>query len=423
MNSLKKQTHYDSIFIALVPIVICATVMYSARVLLLCAAAMFTARVTDVAIAAARHLPVDTEDKSAIVAAVIFVMMMPVSVPVYMVVVTVAISTLIGKHAFGGKGVYPFNLSALSMCIAAVNWPEKVFTAVKPFARVDFWTGACRSTATQSSTIKAGGLPYVDMLDLLTGNYAGAMGSSFVLLTVAIAVCLLITKKITWHVPVSFLTVCTLFALAFPRIYGISRLNSVKLEILSSSLIFVTLFMLCEPDTTPKKPRAKIIFGALAGIITMLYRYFGAYEIGACFAILLVNATESFWDRMISGDFIKEFLARETSVRNTKQSHKKKSKTGKNTALDKPKAEKLTVADKKTEITEEILQNFSADTARAPKKQAAKEPDKNGKKQQKVTDMIAEAEDKLDNVEFSTRTIDIDAILKEIDKQGKGGKK
>ena len=187
------QQHYDYMLLALMPLIVCACVIYSARVLLICATAFMTARIVDVATAVARKQEIDAGDKSSAVAALTFCMMLPVSVPLYIVVVTVAVTILVGKHIFGGKDVYPFNLAALAMCMAAVNWPEEVFKAVTPMTGVNFWTGAAQSSLTGSSQIKLGGLPYISTFDLLLGNHPAAMGSAFVLVIVSIGVFLLAT--------------------------------------------------------------------------------------------------------------------------------------------------------------------------------------------------------------------------------------
>ena len=122
--------HYDYMMLALAPLIICASFIYSARVLLVCGAAFVTARIVDVAMAVIRKQDIDVDDKSSAVAALTFAMMLPVSVPLYIVVVTVALTVMVGKHAFGGKDAYPFSLAALAMCVAAVNWPNEVFKAV-----------------------------------------------------------------------------------------------------------------------------------------------------------------------------------------------------------------------------------------------------------------------------------------------------
>lgn len=304
----KSSTHYDDMLWALAPLVICGSVLYGVRVLLVCAVALATARVIDVWAALWRKCEIDSADRSSVVAALTFCMLLPVSIPLHIVIMTVALVTLVGKYIFGGKDVYPFSLAALSMCIAAVNWPTEVFKVVPPFSEVNFWTGASASTVSGAGTIKMGGLPYVSTWNLLLGNYASTIGASFVLIIIAVAIFLLVNKRITWHIPVTFLLTCSLIAILFPRIYGISRFDSFKLEILNGALIFCAVFMLNEPATTPKTPQAKIVFGVLAGILGMLFRYFGSYEIGICFALLLVNATEGFFDRVVAAPAVTQFI-------------------------------------------------------------------------------------------------------------------
>lgn len=393
--------HYDYMMLALAPLIICASFIYSARVLLVCGAAFITARIVDVAMAVIRKQEIDADDKSSAVAALTFAMMLPVSVPLYIVVVTVALTVMVGKHAFGGKDSYPFSLAALAMCVAAVNWPNEVFKAVAPLTSVNFWTGTAQSALTGSSQIKLGGLPYISTFDLLLGNHPAAMGSSFVLVIVAIGIFLLATKQITWHIPVSFLATCTAFSLAFPRIYGVSRLYSLKYEILCSAIVFYAVFMMNEPATTPKNPRAKLVFGVLTGLLTMLFRYYGSYEIGGCFALLLVNATEGYWDRLFekkTEDSTKEDKPVKEKVKTEKTASKHQPEpNGKKLYRKEPVAEKTVKAVKQPKQPKEM----DATT---------------------TLDIISRAEDEIDQVDFSTQTIDMEQALREFEERYKGGK-
>lgn len=433
--------HYDYMMLALAPLIICACFIYSARVLLVCGTAFVTARIVDVGVAVIRKRDIDTADRSSTVAALTFSMMLPVSIPLYIVVVTVALVILVGKHVFGGKDVYPFNLAALAMCVAAVNWPEDVFKAVTPMTAVNFWSGAAESTLSGSSQIKLGGLPYISTFDLLLGNHPGAIGSAFILVIIAAGVFLLVQKVITWHIPVSFLATCGLFSLAFPRIYGVSAIYSLKYEMLCSAVFFYAVFMLCEPATTPKNPRAKIVFGVMSGLLTMLFRYYGSYEIGGCFALLLVNATEGYWDRLFEAG----------SLRNAKENISCALKIGTRQA-DEAKAVKApkAVKEKKSAPVQ------TTQTKAVPQQEAEKgtgkklykkenpgdkpvkqtkpkvvKPAEKPVKQKKTKDLsatttldiIARAEDAIDQVEFSTQTIDMEEALRAFEeKYNKGGK-
>lgn len=395
MNSISKnitsEKHYDYMMLALLTLILCSSVMYSVRVLLVCGTAYVTARIVDVAMAVLRRQEIDPEDKSSTVAALTFCMMLPVSVPLHVVIMSVVLSTMVGKHFFGGKDVYPFSLAALAMCAAAVNWPTETFRAVKPFSQVNFWTGEARSFASSSLQIKTGGLPYISTLDLLLGNHAGAMGSGFIIIIAVIAIFLLISKRITWHIPVTFLATCCAIAAAFPRIYGVTRVDSLKYEILTSAVVFYAVFMLNEPATTPKKPQAKIIFGFLCGVLTMLFRYFGTFEVGGCFALLIVNATEGYWDRLFTKEGEKEEKTEEKQV-------------------------------KKKAVPENTEKTNSRKVYRKEEKPVKEKQPKTPKEKKDISlsstlDMISQAEDVIDQVEFSTQTIDVQEALKAFDEK------
>lgn len=367
---------------ATLPLILCGTVLYSARVLLLCAVAMITAKAVDVAVSMLRHQQFDSTDHSSELGAVIFCLMLPVNIPVYIVVVSVLLTVLVGKHFFGGKDVYPFNLAALAMCCAAVNWQDKVFVAVTPFSKVDFWSGyTTGATVTTSGVVKSGGVPVHDTLNLLLGNHPGSMGSDFVLVIAAIGIYLILTKKITWHIPVSFLATCAAIALAFPRVYGFPRIESLQMELLNGIVLFTALFMLNEPTTTPSNPKAKIIYGIMAGVLGMAFRYFGGFEYGSCFAVLLVNTMDGAIERFANGEAKAEKAAK-------KQRGKMPEKQAG------PKEEKKV---------------YTADH----------------KAKKDTMDIISEAEDNIDEVLYSTRTISLEEIRKAeeaMKNQGKDGK-
>ena len=41
------------------------------------------------------------------------------------------------------------------------------------------------------------------------------------------------------------------------------------------------------------------MFGAFAGLLTMLFRYYGQYDFGACFALLLIGPLSGYLDRKL----------------------------------------------------------------------------------------------------------------------------
>ncbi len=284
--------HYDAMVIATLPLIIASTFLFGTRVLLLAIIAVVTARAIDVLASMMFNTELDTSDKSSIVAALVFVLMLPVSIPIYIVVVTIGVTIFIGKHAFGGHGSYPFSLPALAICLAAVNWPNEVFKVVEPFSSVEFFSGEAVDFLTHTTVIKQGGLPNVTLIDLLLGNYASAMGTSFVLVIVAIGIYLVVTKRISFIIPATYLITYSLMSLLSPRIFGISLLDNLTLEVLTGGCIFYAFFVISETALTPKGKLAQGVYGFLAGALGVLFTQFGAYEIGVCFAILILNAMQ-----------------------------------------------------------------------------------------------------------------------------------
>lgn len=372
---------------ATLPLILCGTVLYGARVLLLCAVAVATAKVVDVAVSMLRHENYDPTDHSSELSAIIFCLMLPVNIPAYIIIVSVLLAVLVGKHIFGGKDVYPFNLAALAMCCAAVNWSDKVFVAVTPFSKVDFWSGyTTGATVTTAGIVKSGGVPTHGTIDLLLGNHPGAMGSDFVLVILAIGIYLLITKKITWHIPVSFLATCTAIAFVFPRIYGFSRIESLQLELLNGVVLFTALFMLNEPTTTPHSPKAKILYGIMAGVLGMIFRYFGGFELGSCFALLLVNTMDGVIERFASGEL---FENKDRKAEKAKKAAEEKERKPEKTAEEKGK------------------KTYKAQP----------------KERKDTMNIISEAEDNIDGVLYSTRTISLEEIRRaEAEMKRKEGK-
>lgn len=407
---------------AVLPLIFCGYVLYGPRVLLLNIVAMITARAVDVLVSMVRKTEFDSKDNSSVLAAVIFCLMLPVNVPLYVVIVPVVLTVLVGKHLFGGSGVYPFNLSALAMCCAAVNWPDHVFSAVVPFTKVELFSGKAVSvTISNASILKDGGVPTYDIFQLLMGNYPASMGADFVIVIIALGLFLLFKKRITWHIPVTFLATCAAIAFVFPRVYGFSRLESIALEMLNGQVLFVALFMLSEPTTTPKTPKAKIIFGLLAGLLGMMFRYFGGFETGTCFALLIINTLDGYIDRMVAveGKIKLEIPQVKTAGERKAEREEKlrREKEEKRLKAEREKAAKAAKAQKEKE------QKIARETQKTVKK-IEKKTEKTSKKPNTMN-LISEAEDNLDDVIYSTRTFKIEEVLRmeeELKKQKEGGK-
>ena len=138
----------------------------------------------------------------------------------------------------------------------------------------------------------------MSLVDMFLGNFPGPMGATNILVICACFLFLIFRRTIRWEIPITFIASCTIFAFCFPRIMC-TNLQSVYYELSCGTLLFAGVFMLTDPVTSPTTRFGRLAFGFLAGIVTMLFRYFGGYEEGVCFAILVMNALSPILDRYL----------------------------------------------------------------------------------------------------------------------------
>ena len=312
--SLQRSGSYEAnrdVVFMILPLLALATFFYGMRPIALCLVAAFTAMLCDHLVAWLRSHTHNREENSSIPAALVLVMLMPATVHYYVVVVSVVVATMLGKHAFGGYGHYPFNPSALGYAVAAVSWPGQVFLYPTPFSEIGlFDVSGVTLLESAAHTLRAGGVPNTSLFDLVLGNYAGPIGATSVLVIIACAMYLWMRRGITLSVPLGFLLACAAVAFFYPRVntlgleppwlYLDTRLLSLQYELLSGALVFAAVFLINEPVTRPKNTRAHFAYGLLLGFMTMMFRYFGSYDTGVCFAVLAVNALSAPLDRLFS---------------------------------------------------------------------------------------------------------------------------
>ncbi|MEG2233869.1 MAG: RnfABCDGE type electron transport complex subunit D [Oscillospiraceae bacterium] len=294
----------DYIF-AMLPLIGMATYLYGLRVPIMVVISLATAFVCDFAASLLRRVKFDISDISSYMFAVIFTIMLPATINYNVIVLGTVVVVLLGKHAFGGYGCYPFHPSAFGFAFMTLCIGDGMFMYPKPFSQIGI--GVASDTVLYpgiAGALKLGGVPNVDTTNLLLGQYQGPMGTTFCLIILSCIVLLIARRTITWHIPISYLFTCGLWAFAFPRIQA-GRLESVMYEMFSGAIIFCAAFIISAPSLAPTGRRAKIAYGVAVGIFSMFYRSVGVYEMGVCFAALLVNPLIPYFDRIFAPKVLK----------------------------------------------------------------------------------------------------------------------
>ncbi len=309
LPTLENEQYYKDTLCMALPLLCLPFYFYGVRPVALCLVAVLVANLCDRLIVKLRARDYNAKDYSSESCAVLLALLMPASIPWYVLIVAVLACVLLGKEAFGGYGSYPFHPSAVGYAVVAISWPELVFQYPQLFTKLPLIiTEPITYSTSMSAALKHGGLPIVSDFDLYFGSFVGAMGATSVIIIATCALLLLVRRDINLPTVLSFLCVCALIAFFFPRQDGLTgpvmetiavRLNVVKYEMLSGTLVFGAVLLLCEPYTCPKHPLSRILYGAQIGAVLMMFRYYGNYETGFCFAMLLCSVAASWFDRRI----------------------------------------------------------------------------------------------------------------------------
>lgn len=283
--------------LTMLPLIAMSVYFYGARPLIIVFTACATAVVCDLLNALMRRTKYDPTDLSSIVFSVALALLLPAAISYGYVIFGCTATVMLGKHVFGGYENYPFHPTAFGLSLTAVCWPAAVFGYSRPFEALSLaWNSGAVVGDSSAHALTFGGKPYVSLTDLLAGNFTGTIASAFGVIILATLALLVAHRAMTAHVSLSFLAACALFAFIFPRI-SIGRIYSVLYELFVSPVVFCAVFLAGEPSTTPKNPLAKIAFGFSLGILTMLFRYYGQYDMGCCFAMLLLGPLSGYLDR------------------------------------------------------------------------------------------------------------------------------
>lgn len=261
--------------------------------------------------------PQTISDLSAVVTGMLLGMCLPVSVPLWIPLIGAAFAIIVVKMLYGGLGKNILN-PALAARAFLFSWPVFISTWIKPNLGEDSLSAFALTSkrafspdviasVTPLGKMKLGYLPSVAMgdadvisslRDVIVGNVAGCIGEVSAIVILAAAIYLLIRKVITYHIPVAYVGTVAVLTFLFP-LGGNSRILWMLYSVCSGGLIFGAVFMATDYTTSPVTPLGRILYGIGCGILTVLIRYFGAYNEGVTYSILIMNLCACFADRII----------------------------------------------------------------------------------------------------------------------------
>ena len=224
------------------------------------------------------------------VSCMLFALVLPPSVPLWIVAVGIVFAVVFGKMVFGGFGQNPYNPAMTGRCFIYISFPIAMSShwneAVGFFPRgLNHWLVDAMTSATP--LVAAEGGDPVGLWRAFFGFTGGSIGETCTALVILGGAYVLYKKWANWQVVVS----TALFAL-IPQtalwLAGVSQVNPVYM-LLTGGFALGLFFMVTDPVSGARTDVGRWVFGAIVGLTTVIIRTFGNFAEGFMFALLLAN--------------------------------------------------------------------------------------------------------------------------------------
>lgn len=218
---------------------------------------------------------------SSVVTGLLLACIMPLNMPWHFGIVASAVAIL-SKYFFGGLGNNLFNPAALGRVVLgalAVGFSYEYYASGK----------------TALNLILTGNKGELELAKLFTGEVAGAIGTTCIIVILVAMVVLMIMKIIRWE-SVAFAL------LSFAGIIWATMGYELILPmLLSGSFVFATVFLLNDPVTSPYTFSGRCLFAIAYGALGALMMSHGILGETAIFiVVLIVNLISPMFDAFIA---------------------------------------------------------------------------------------------------------------------------
>ena len=277
-KSSTKSIMWD-VFLALMPAAIFGIYNFSVKprdinAILLIVVCIATCVLTEYIWQKAMKLPLTVSDGSAAVTGLLLALNLSSTFPIWMAIIGSVFAIIIVKQLFGGLGQNFMNPALGARCFLMVSFAGQMtsfaydgVTGASPLAQIKMGTGTPK------------------LLDMFLGTTGGTIGETSVVALLIGAAYLVARKVISLRIPVTYIVTFAIFAILF----GQHDIMYLAKELCGGGLILGAFFMATDYVTSPITPKGQIVFGIILGVLTGVFRIFGASAEGVSYAIIISN--------------------------------------------------------------------------------------------------------------------------------------
>lgn len=297
-SPITTQTIMRDVLIALAPALLGSIYFFGFRALTVTLVSVCACVFFEWAYCKLTHKHCKIYDLSACVTGVLLAYVCPVTIPYWTIILGDLFAIVLVKMLFGGLGHNIVN-PALAGRAFLFSWPVLMSTWVK----VGFENAAglissadAVTAATPLANMHQGLMPDASIADLFFGNVGGCLGETSALLLLIGFAYLLYRNVITARIPLAYMGTVAVLAFLFPL--GNDRIAWTAAQLFGGGLMLGAIFMATDYVTSPVTKLGQIVYGIGCGVLTILIRYFGGYNEGVSYAILVMNCCVVLLDRI-----------------------------------------------------------------------------------------------------------------------------
>ena len=214
-------------------------------------------------------------DLSAVVTGLLLALNLPVTIPLWTAALGSVFAILVVKCLFGGLGQNFMNPALGGRCFLLISFP----------ALMTNFTCDAYTSATPLTALRLG--EEVKLLPMIIGKTGGTLGETSVI-AIAAGACLLIALGIIdLRIPGMYIATFALFICLFGG-HGFDPAY-VTAQVAGGGLMLGAFFMATDYVTRPVTRMGQYLYGIFLGILTGIFRVFGASAEGVSYAIIIGN--------------------------------------------------------------------------------------------------------------------------------------
>lgn len=291
----KISTKNYNVMLAALPAVLMGISQYGAPALGMIAFAMACAMIWELVMNLAMRKRFSIGDGSAAVTGLLLGMLMPATAPWWVIALGTFIAIVVGKQIFGGIGFNPLNPPLLALAMLVISF-KGIFDFNESLRHYDLGFVMTYPLA-DLKYFGTGAIGKFSLGDLFMGRQAGAVGSTFGLGLTVGGLYLILRGYTRWEISLSFLAGVFVTALIF-NLSDPAKYAGPFFHLFTGYTLIAAFFVLPEDSSSPANFIPMLLFGALAGLMTVLIRNIGVYVDGVPFSILLMNLANPLLDKI-----------------------------------------------------------------------------------------------------------------------------